>query len=126
MAGIPDDVRALFEAPNFIHLATLTADGSPASVAIWGGVEDDRIAFFTQPESAKAVLDHENPYRTARIRGHVAETLEGDEALAVIDRLSHSYTGHPFPMRSGTVYLVEVEHAAFMELPFRHEPPSGG
>ena len=44
------------------------------------------------------------------------------EALEIIDRLAHKYTGQPFPMRSGTVYVVEVERASFAELPFRHEP----
>ena len=48
----------------------------------------------------------------------MVETLEGDEALEVIDRLSERYTGRPFPMRSGTVYLIEPERVGFMALPF--------
>jgi hypothetical protein len=39
----------------------------------------------------------------------------------VIDRLAEKYTGRPFPMRSGVVYLVEAERAGSMTLPFRHE-----
>jgi PPOX class probable F420-dependent enzyme len=132
---LSDDVLALFEAPNFAHLATLLPSGAPISVPIWAGVEEGRLVFFTQPHSRKAqnlvrdgrvavsVVDHENPYRSARVRGHVAETIDGDEALAIIDRISHKYTGQPFPMRSGRVYVVEAERASFAELPFRHEPP---
>jgi PPOX class probable F420-dependent enzyme len=132
--SLPDDVRGLFEGANYAALATLLPDGSPVSIPIWAGMEAGRIVFFTQPESRKAkqlerdprvglsVVDHENPYRSARVRGHVAETIDGDAALAVIDRLSQKYTGAPFPMRSGRLYVVEAERASFMDLPFRHSP----
>jgi PPOX class probable F420-dependent enzyme len=131
---LPDDVRALFEGANFVALATLLPDGAPVSIPIWAGIEDGRIIFFTQAQSRKAVhlerdprvglsvVDHENPYRSARVRGHVASTVEGDEALAIIDRLAHKYTGEPFPLRSGRVYVVEAERAGFTELPFTHRP----
>jgi PPOX class probable F420-dependent enzyme len=103
-------------------------------VTVWAGLEDGRVAFFTQPQSRKArnlardprvaisVHDRDNPYRTGWVRGRVAETLEGDAALEVIDRLSRKYTGQDFPMRSGVVYLVEPERTGSMELPFRDEP----
>lgn len=128
-------VRELLEGRNFAHLATLMADGSPHSVVVWAGLEGDRVAFFTQPGSLKArnvardprvalsLVDHERPYRTARIRGRVVATREGDAALEVIDRLAQRYTGADFPMRSGVVYEIEVEKAGFTELPFRH--PAG-
>jgi PPOX class probable F420-dependent enzyme len=134
VAELNDDVRSLFGGANFAHVATVMPDGSPQSVAVWVGLEGDRIAFFTQSQSQKAknlardprvaisITDHENPYRTARIRGRVVDTLEGDEALEVIDRLSVRYTGQPFPMRSGTVYLIEPDRAGFMELPFADRP----
>jgi PPOX class probable F420-dependent enzyme len=134
MAEIPPEVRELFDAPNYGHVATLMPDGSPHSVAVWVGVEDGRVVFFTQPASQKAknlardpraaisIVDRDNPYRTARVRGHLAATREGDAALEVIDRLSHKYTGRPFPMRSGVVFEIEPDRVGFMELPFEHEP----
>src|SRR3954447_7982714 len=134
MTEIPDDVRRLFEGPNFGHLATLGPDGSPYSVAVWVGLEDDRVVFFTQPGSQKAnnldrdprvavsVVDFEHPYRTGRIRGEVERTIEGDEALEIIDRLSHRYTGAPFPLRSGRVYVIRPDRVGYMELPFEHTP----
>ena len=133
-AEITDDVRGLFEGANFGHVATLMPSGAPHSVAVLIGLEGDRIAFFTQPASQKArnlerdprvaisITDHDKPYRTARIRGRVAETLKGDAALEVIDRLSQRYTGQPFPMRSGVVFLVEPDRVGFMELPFEDRP----
>jgi PPOX class probable F420-dependent enzyme len=130
MPGIPEDVRPLLEDRNFAHLATVGADGAPHSVAIWIGTEGDRVAFFTQETSRKArnlardprvalsVVDRENPYRTARLRGRVVETRTGEAALPGIDAISERYTGQPFPMRSGTLFLVEVERAATTALPF--------
>lgn len=135
MAVLTAEIRELLEAPNFVHLATVLPDGSPHSVPVWARLEGDRIAFFTQTQSRKArnleqdgrvaisVCDERNPYRNAQIRGRVVETLEGEPALEVIDRISQDYVGAPFPMRSGVVYLVEPERAHLVELPFRHEPP---
>lgn len=135
MAELTPDVRALFDAANYGHVATLMPDGSPHSVAVWVGIEDERVVFFTQPASQKArnlardprvaisITDHDNPYRTGRVRGRLVATREGDAALEVIDRLSHKYTGQPFPMRSGVVYEIEPERVSFMELPFEHTPP---
>jgi PPOX class probable F420-dependent enzyme len=133
-AELTDDVRALFKGANFGHVATLMPTGAPHSVAVWVGLEGDRIAFFTQPASQKAlnlardprvaisITDHEKPYRAARIRGRLVDTIEGEAALEVIDRLSNRYTGKPFPMRSGIVFLIEPERVGFMELPFEDRP----
>ena len=99
---------------------------------MWAILENGRIAFFTQSTSRKArnlerdrrvalsVVDGDNPYCNAQIRGRVVEVVEGEPALEVIDRLSQHYIGEPFPMRSGTVYWIEPETAHFTELPFRH------
>jgi PPOX class probable F420-dependent enzyme len=136
MTELTPEIRALFEGANYAHLATLMPDGSPHSVAIWVGVEDGRICFFTQSESLKArnlardprvalsITDHENPYETARVRGRVADTRTGDAALEVMDRISTRYTGEPFPMRgpNGVLFLIELERASRTVLPFSHEP----
>jgi PPOX class probable F420-dependent enzyme len=135
MAELPEEVRELFAGPNFGHLATTRPDGSPHSVAVWVGVEGEHVVFFTQTGSRKArnlardprvavsIVDGTNPYRGADLRGRVVGTVEGDEALEIIDRLSVKYTGAAFPMRSGTVYLIEAERTGHRVLPFSHEPP---
>jgi hypothetical protein len=69
-------------------------------------------------------VDRTNPYRTERVRGRVATVVTGAAALAIIDDLAVAYTGASFPMRSGQVYLVDVEHQGLMELPFKDTPPS--
>ena len=131
MVHLDDSVRPHFQAPNLMHVATVMPSGAPHSVPVWCRLEGSRIAFFTQPGSRKArnlALDprvalsavaHDNPYKMVQVRGRVAETLEGEAALEVIDRLSDDYTGKPFPMRSGIVYLVEAEKVQGMELPFQ-------
>ena len=133
MTGLPDDVRRLFEGRNYAHIATVLPSGTPHTVPIWVGVEDGRIVFFTQAGSRKArnlardpnvalsVVDYEQPYRSAWVRGRIVATRTGDDALAVIDRLSEKYIGAPFPMRSGTVFEIEPERTGFMDLPFRDE-----
>jgi PPOX class probable F420-dependent enzyme len=136
MAELPQDVRALFADPNYAHVATVGPDGAPHSVPVWVGLEGDRIVFFTQEGSRKArnlaadprvafsLIDGANPYHMASVRGRVVETLEGDAALAIIDRLAHRYTGRPFPMRSGIVFVIEPEKVFTMNLPFEHTPPA--
>jgi hypothetical protein len=49
-----------------------------------------------------------------------------DPDLAILDSVSHKYTGKPFPMRGreGRVALViEVDRARYTKLPFAHTPP---
>jgi PPOX class probable F420-dependent enzyme len=132
VAELPPDVLELFEARNFAHVATVLPDGSPHSVPVWMRVEDGRLVFFTQTQSRKArnldrdqrvavsVVDEQNPYRSAWVRGRVVERIEGDRALEIIDRISQQYTGTDFPMRSGVVHVIEPERSGHVVLPFRH------
>ena len=134
MTALPADVQALFEGPNYAHVATILPSGAPHSVPVWTNFEDGHVVFFTQARSRKArnlerdprvaisITDHAHPYRMAQVRGRVAEVVEGDAALAIIDRLAVKYTGSPFPMRSGQVYRVAPERVQAFELPFVHAP----
>lgn len=124
MSDLPADVRPFFEGPNYAHVATVMPDGAPHSVPVWIGLEEDRIAFLTGPGSRKArnieldprvaisVTDHQQPFAMAQVRGRVAERLEGEAAWVVIDRISHKYTGQPYPIRTDrVVFLVEPQRA---------------
>ena len=134
MAELPDSVRALLQGANFAHVASVLPNGGPHSVPVWIALEGDRIAFFTQPGSRKArnlaadprvaisIVNHENPYQTAQIRGRVVETVTGDAALEIMDRMSVRYTGKPFPYREGIALLVEPERVREDTLPFEHTP----
>lgn len=132
MPTLPADAVGLLTARNFAHLATVLPDGSPHTVPVWVGVEGEHVVFFTQPASRKArnlaadprvalsVVDEANPYRSLALRGRVDHTIEGDEALEIIDRIAQRYTGQDFPMRSGVVFCIAPERAKVTELPFRH------
>ncbi|TML66303.1 MAG: PPOX class F420-dependent oxidoreductase [Actinobacteria bacterium] len=132
MADLAGEVRELFEARNFAHLATTLPDGSPHSVPVWMRVEDGKLLFFTQTQSRKArnlqrdprvaisITDERNPYRSAWVRGRVVQRIDGDAALQIIDRISQQYTGADFPMRSGVVHVIEPEQSGHVELPFSH------
>jgi hypothetical protein len=74
---IPHDVRQLFDAPNYVHLSTLRADGSPRNWVVWVGLEGDHILVCTSdaiwkakdmrrhPRVAMSVTDMANPYHMA-------------------------------------------------------------
>ena len=124
MTELTADVRTLFDGPNYAHIATTMPDGGPHSVPLWVGIEGDRIAFLTAPSSRKArnldndprvaisITAHDQPFSMALVRGRVVERLEGDAAWTVIDRISHKYTGQPYPLRTDrVVFLVEPERA---------------
>ena len=134
---LSDEMKALLDAPNFAHLATLMPDGSPHSVPVWVGREGDRVLICTGEGSLKAkntrrdprvslsVVDFHNPYREAQLRGRVVEH-RSDGDFKYMDAISHKYTGKPFPFRSpeGRVTLdIEIEKARYTKLPFEHTPP---
>ncbi|MCU1659027.1 MAG: class F420-dependent enzyme [Pseudonocardiales bacterium] len=125
MNPIPDEVQQLFRAPNIAHIATVLPDGSPHSVPLWVGSHDNHLAVLTSPRSRKAlnleanphvalsVTDREQPSRMAHVRGRFAHRVDGPDAWTIIDEISHSYIGAPYPLRTDRViYLIAVEHAA--------------
>ncbi|MGI9103360.1 MAG: PPOX class F420-dependent oxidoreductase [Terriglobales bacterium] len=131
------EIRALLSRPNFAHLATLMADGSPQSAPVWIGLEGDRILIGTGDGSLKAkntrrdarvglsVVDFNNPYEEVQIRGHVVEHRP-DLDFQVMDAISRKYTDKEFPFRNpaGRVAIViEVDKAKYQKLPFEHTPP---
>lgn len=82
---------------------------------VWIGVDGDQIVFLTDPTSRNArnlerdprvaisITDNDQPFTMAAVRGRVTERLEGDAAFAIIDRISHKYTGQPYPLRTDRV-----------------------
>ena len=133
--AIPDDVRELLEAPNYVHLSTLRADGSPRNWVVWVGVEGDHVLVYTGESTWKArdmrrdprvglsVTELANPYRMAAIQGRVVE-VRPDEDCRHMDPISFKYTNAPFPLRGpGRVcFVIAVERAAQRTLGFTHDP----
>ena len=132
---IPDDVRPLLEAPNYVHLSTLRADGSPRNCVVWVGLEGEHVLVCTSDSTWKArdmrrdprvglsVSDMANPYRMAAIQGRVVE-VRSDEDCRFMDPISIKYTGARFPSRGpGRVcFVIAVQKAAQRTLGFTHRP----
>jgi PPOX class probable F420-dependent enzyme len=132
---LADDIRALFDAPNYVHLSTLRADGSPRGWVVWVGVEDDHILVCTgdstlkardmmrDPRVALSVTDLTNPCRMAAVQGRVVD-VRGDDDCGYMDPISVKYTGAPFPHRGpGRVcFVIAIEKGAQRTLDFVHDP----
>jgi PPOX class probable F420-dependent enzyme len=132
---IPDDVRRLLDAPNYVHLSTLRADGSPRNHVVWIGVEGDRLLVCTSdwtwkakdmrrdPRVGLSVVDLANPYRMATLQGRVVEERP-DEDCRYMDPISHKYTNAPFPSRGSdrVCFVIAVEKARAHTLGFVHNP----
>ena len=132
------EIQALLRRPNFAHLATLRADGSPKLDPIWLDVVDDRTIVMAtgrtslktqnvlrDPRVAISVIDKDNPYEEAQLRGTAA--VKPDTDMATMDRISHKYIGSPFPMRDNpdnrVALVVTINHCRYASLPFEHTPP---
>lgn len=132
VAELSPEVRKLLSGRNMAHVATLMRDGAPHVSPVWIAVEGDRLAIFSATENVKlrnlrrdgrvavSVCDEHNPYRSAVIRGRVAEEIQGEEAAVIMDRISRRYIGSDFPMRTAFVSFIEPEHVLFQDLPFEH------
>lgn len=131
-----EELKEFLDRPNFAHFCTLRADGSPKSDPVWIGREGDKILVCTGESTPKAqnasrdgrvalsVIDMDNPYEVAQLRGRVVE-MRPDPDLVEMDRIARKYTGKPFPWRDpeGRVAIViAVEHARLNKLPFEHTP----
>ena len=135
---LSSETKHLLDKANFAHFATLMPDGSPQSVPVWVGREDDRIVICTGEKSLKArntardprvaisIVDFADPYSEVQIRGHIIERCP-DPDLKTMDPISMKYTGKPFPMRDpqGRIALIiEVDKERYTKLPFEHTPPA--
>ena len=132
---IPADVRSLLDAPNYVHLATLRADGSPRNHVVWVGLEGDHVLICTSdvtwkakdmrrdPRVSLSVVDLANPYRMAMLQGRVVEERP-DEGCRYMDPISVKYTGAPFPSRGPdrVCFVIAPERAAGRMLRFVHSP----
>ena len=132
---LPDEVKELLDGPNYVHLSTLRADGSPRNWVVWAGREDDRILICTgeatwkardmrrDPRVGLSVTDLANPYRMAAVQGRVIE-VRPDEDCGYMDPISVKYTSAPFPSRGpGRVcFVIAAEKVGQRTLGFTHQP----
>jgi PPOX class probable F420-dependent enzyme len=103
-----DDIRKLAQGPNFAAFTTFLPSGTAMTHVTWVGADDECVTVNTEvhrkkfenvqrdPRCTIAVIDHENPYHYAEVRGRVVETITGEQARRHIDDLSRKYMGEPY------------------------------
>jgi PPOX class probable F420-dependent enzyme len=108
---------SLLDGPNYAVLATVNADGSPQTSAMWVGRDGSELLFSTvqgrvkhrnmvrDPRVSVTVLDAADPENYVELRGRVSITP--DVGRAVDTALSWKYNGKdPDTDRPGAVRVV--------------------
>jgi PPOX class probable F420-dependent enzyme len=112
-----DATLKLLDGKNYAVLATLNADGSPQTSAMWIGRDGDDLLFSTvegrvkhrnmlrDPRVSVTVLDAGDPENYVELRGRV--TMTPDIGRKIDTQLSWKYDGKdPDPDRPGAVRVV--------------------
>jgi PPOX class probable F420-dependent enzyme len=114
---LSDSARALLDGRNYAVLATVNANGSPQTSAMWVGRDGDDLLFST----VEGRLKHRNMLREPRVSVTVIDAADGenyvelrgrafitpDVDLAVGHLLSHKYDGKDHePAGPGQVRVV--------------------
>ncbi|MDQ4142274.1 MAG: PPOX class F420-dependent oxidoreductase [Actinomycetota bacterium] len=106
--AIEQGVKDLAQGANHAAFTTVLKSGQPMTHVVWVDCDDEHILINTEihrakfknvqndPRVAVAIIDKDDPYRYAEVRGRVTETVGGDRARKHIDELSEKYTGGPY------------------------------
>ena len=82
-------LRDLIERANYVHVATLMPDGSPSSVAMWGGMEGDFVTIFTGGSKTQKAKNLARDGRVAiSIVDFEAILIDGEMPAMVRERLT--------------------------------------
>ena len=127
--ALDPDVRTLLDRPNFAAFTTMLPSGLPSTHVMWVGHDDRHVLVNTEigrkkygnvkndPRVCVTVIDRDDPYHYAEIRGRVVDTVTGPDARAHIDELSRKYRGEdydPAAIRTERVILrIEPERQRF-------------
>jgi PPOX class probable F420-dependent enzyme len=117
---LEDKIRQLAtDGRNFAAVTTLMPDGTPQTTPLWVDADGEHLLLNTEvhrqkfknvqrdPRVTVAIIDSDNPYVYAEVRGEVVETVTGPDARAHIDHLAQKYTGGDYanPIQSERVIL---------------------
>jgi PPOX class probable F420-dependent enzyme len=105
---LDEDTIRLAKGKNLATVVTLMPDGQPQALLLWVDTDGEHVLVNTEPQRQRSrnlardpritVLIHsaENPWDWSEVRGHVTETVDGDEARRHIDELSRKYVGSDY------------------------------
>jgi PPOX class probable F420-dependent enzyme len=102
------DVVRLAKGKNLATVVTLMPNGQPQALLTWVDTDGEHVLVNTEPQRQRArnirrdpritVLIHsaDDPWDWAEVRGHVVETITGEQARQHIDELSRTYVGSDY------------------------------
>ena len=101
---LDEDVIRLAKGKNLATVVTLMPDGQPQALFTWIDTDGEYVLVNTEPQRQKArniardpritILIHgDHAYDWAEVRGHVVETVGGEQARQHINELSQKYNG---------------------------------
>jgi PPOX class probable F420-dependent enzyme len=105
---LDEDVVRLAKGKNLATVVTLMPSGQPQALLTWVDADDEYVLVNTEPQRQRAknvsrdpritvlIRAEDSQYDWAEVRGHVVETITGDEARRHIDELSNKYTGQDY------------------------------
>jgi PPOX class probable F420-dependent enzyme len=115
--------RELIDGKNFVAVGTLDTDGRPAVNVVWGDTDGHNVLLNTaegrawpenlrrDPRVTLTVVNNQNPYEYANIRGRVVEdTHEGADEH--IDKLAQKYLGeetYPYRQEGEERVIFKIE-----------------
>ena len=105
-AALSDRLKSLLDGKVFIVVGTVQPDGSPQISPVWVKRDGEHLLFSTtvdrrkklnldrDPRVTVVVMNPDQPYEYAEIRGTAELTTTGGQSL--IDELSLKYTGKKY------------------------------
>ena len=122
--ALDEDVTRLAKGKNLATVVTLMPNGQPQALLTWVDTDGEHVLVNTEPQRQRArnvardpritvlIRSEGDPYDWAEVRGHVAETVTGDEARRHIDELARKYTGKDYAAPIGPHGRVILKIAA--------------
>jgi PPOX class probable F420-dependent enzyme len=122
--ALDEDTVRLAKGKNLATVVTLMPNGQPQALLTWVDTDGEHILVNTEPQRQRSrnvardpritVLIHsaDSPYDWSEVRGHVADTVTGDEARQHIDELSRKYTGNDYALPIGPQGRIILKVAA--------------
>ena len=104
--AIPNSLKDLLERPIVVAFATSNPDGQPQVTPVWASLEGGQVWINSavgrrkdknvraNPKVTILIIDPDNAFHWAEIRGEVVECDESAAALAHINKLSGMYAGN--------------------------------
>ncbi len=122
---LDQDAARLAKGKNLATVVTLMPDGQPQALLTWIDTDGENLLVNTEPQRQKSknirrdprvtVLLHsaEDAWDWAEVRGHVVETIGGQQARDHIDELARQYVGRDYSNPIGpdgrVIYVIKPD-----------------